>query len=65
MADLKIIDFNLKKTCPAFVREYRPYDVPFDQQMRNLGFKSAKYNSETHHHSLIENEFTLFLLRYK
>lgn len=64
MVELMRIRFKLGKTCPKFVKEYEGTDVPYDEQMRILGFNSAEYHEETWMHSLSEEEFTWFVLRF-
>ena len=60
----KKIEFELERICPLFVAERRQYAVPFDVQMRELGFKSAAFDRNTDLHSLTEDEYLWFLLNW-
>jgi len=58
--------FLLYREFPLFIKMGRR-DTAYDELMRELGFKTAVYHtngSYISHHSLSEEEYTWFVLRY-
>lgn len=58
------VKFKLSSIAPKFVYEHAGIHKPFDVQMRELGFKSAEFHEEFKEHSLSEEEYTWFVLRW-